>query len=102
MRKGTTPIFEFELPSDFDISAIENAKATFSFDGDVKVEKYLCDCKQDGHVLKFKLTQEETFLFECNSYVSIQLRVVTVAGEAFTSDPFEVFAYKCFDSEVLE
>lgn len=101
MRKGTTPTFEFELPSDFDVSIISNAKIVFLFKNDVKLEKYLCDCEQDGRILRFTLSQEETFLFECNSTVKIQMRIVTTGGEALASDIFDVFASRCLDDEVL-
>lgn len=99
MRKGTTPTFEFELP--FDISIIENAKIVFSFNKEVRLEKYLADCEQDGNTLRLKLTQEETFLFECNSTVNIQVRVLTIGGDALASDIFNMFTCQCLDGEVL-
>ena len=100
MRKGTTPSFVFELP--IEVDTIKNAKVIFSFNNDVKLEKYLKQCAASGNKLTVKLTQEETFLFECNATVKIQLRVVTVNGDALASDVFSVFVHQCLDDEVIE
>lgn len=99
MRKGTTPSFVFELP--FGIDQIQNAKVTFSTGGKTKLEKYLSDCSMSGKEITVKLSQEETFLFECNTPVKVQLRVVTVSGDALSSDVFDIFAFQCLDDEVI-
>lgn len=99
MRKGTTPSFVFELP--FGTEKISNAKVIFSLNNQVKLEKYLTDCNIKDNIITVKLSQEETFLFDCNSTIKIQLRVLTVNGDALASDVFTVFAYQCLDDEVI-
>lgn len=101
MRQGTTPTFEFELEEPIDVARVANAKVTFSFNGQVILEKYLSDCTFDGKVLTVCLSQEDTFLFVCHSNVKIQLRIVTIEGEAYASDEFNDFVDRCLDDEVL-
>lgn len=101
MRQGTTPTFEFELEEPIDVAHVANAKVTFSYNGQVILEKYLSDCTFDGKVLTVRLTQDETFKFECHSIVKIQLRMVTTWGEASASDELNDFIDRCLDDEVL-
>lgn len=98
MRKGTTPSFTFKLP--FEVDMIANAKVTFR-QGNVTLEKKLCDCETAEASLTVRLTQEETFLFDCNSYVKVQLRVVDEHGDALSSTVYDVFVGQCLDEEVL-
>ena len=98
MRKGTTPTFTFELP--FSTELLTKAKVTFE-KGETQLSKELNMANFDGNIIKCTLTQEETFLFPCNSQVKMQLRVLTKNGEALASDPFIVFVEECLDDEVL-
>ena len=101
MRQGTTPTYEIELDEPIDVSSVKNAKVTFSYNGEVILQKYLCDCEFDGKVFKVTLTQEETFMFEAHSIIKIQLRVVTTAEDALATDEFDDFIDRCLDDEVL-
>lgn len=98
MRKGTTPTFTFELPFSTDLLA--KAKVTFE-KGDTQLPKELNTASFDGNTIKVQLTQEDTFLFPCNSQIKVQLRVLTKNGEALASDPFIIFVEECLDNEVL-
>lgn len=98
MRKGTTPTLTFKLP--FDVAMLSNAKVTLC-QGNVRLEKKLCDCGTTDDSLTVKLTQEETFLFDCKSTVKAQLRVVTTNGEALASDVFTILVAQCLDDEVI-
>lgn len=98
MRKGTTPSFTFKLP--FEVDMIANAKVTFR-QGEVELAKKLCDCETAEDSLTVRLTQEETFLFECNSFIKVQLRAVTRNGDALSSAVYDVFVGQCLDEEVL-
>lgn len=99
MRKGTTPSLTFKLP--FTVGTISNAKVTLC-QRHVKLEKRLCDCEiNEEDSLTIKLTQEETFLFDCNSYINVQLRVVTENGDALASDVFNIPVAQCLDDEVI-
>ena len=107
MRIGSTPTHTFVLPEKTDI--FKTAKITYcqtsalnSDEMEIILTKYLDDCEVSDNTLIVKLTQEETFLFDNNKIVEIQLRVVTVSGDALTSDPIIVTTKACFDNEVLE
>ena len=100
MRKGTTPTLTFRLP--FEVDLLSNAKVTFSQGGNVILEKKLCDCDASQNLLSVTLSQEETFLFECDSVAQVQLRCVTPTGEAFASAVFTTFIARSLDSEVLQ
>lgn len=98
MIRGTTPSFTFKLP--FDVALLANAKVTIC-QGDTTLEKKLCDCSVNENALTVRLTQEETFLFDCHSFVKVQLRVVSVHGEALSTEVFDVRVKQCLDEEVL-
>lgn len=99
MRKGTTPSLTFKLP--FSVGTISNAKITLC-QRNVKLVKRLCDCEiTEEDSLTIKLTQEETFLFDCNTYIKVQLRVVTEYGDALASEVYSIFVAQCLDEEVL-
>ena len=98
MIKGTTPRFTFKLP--FAVDLLSNAKVTLR-QGDIYLEKKLCDCETTENSLTVRLTQEETFMFECKSFIKMQLRVLTENGDALATRVFEVYAKQCLDEEVL-
>ncbi len=99
MRQGTTPEFVFELP--FDTEAIKNAKIIFVTYGGYKLEKRLDDCAFEGNKIRVRLSQAETFRFDCTHPLRVQLRVLTNEDEALTSDTFFVDINECLDKEVL-
>lgn len=99
MRQGTTPEFVFELP--FSTDDVKNAKVIFVPYGGSKLEKRLDDCAFDGNKISVKLSQAETFRFDCNNPVKVQLRILTNNDEALSSDTFIVDIDKCLDNEVL-
>jgi hypothetical protein len=100
MRKGTTPTFTFTIP--FGTELVKTAKVIFEGDNGVKLEKRTENCGLAENKITVRLTQEETFLFDCNEYIKVQLRIITTAGESLTSDPVRVFVAECLDDEVLE
>ena len=100
MIQGTTPTHTFNSP--FDTSMVKEVKILYAQD-DVKVlEKNTGDCKLAGQSISVTLTQEDTFLFDYKKAVEIQLRVLTLGGEALTSVPEKVGVSKCLDNEVLK
>ena len=100
MRKGTTPTFTFTIP--FGAELIKTAKVIFEGDNGVKLEKRTEDCGLSENEVSVRLTQEDTFLFDCNEYIKVQLRIITTAGDALATDPARVFVAECLDDEVLE
>lgn len=100
MRKGTEPIFEFTLP--FDVSQIKKARVTVQCPiTKASVTKETEALEMEGNTVRCRLTQEDTFLFACNSYVDIQLRIRTVDDEPLTSDVYSEFFERCLDREVI-
>lgn len=99
MRRGTTPTFTFELP--FDITTLSRVRIIFSQEDNVIFVKELNECQVSGNILSVELTQEETFKFDCKKTAQIQIRVLTLGGEAPASDVMVVDVMKCLDNEVL-
>ena len=100
MNIGTTPTHTFKLP--FDTKVIKELKITYAQDGQIKLEKRYKDCTLNEDEVSIKLTQEETFLFDAIKNIEVQMRILTQAGDALSSDIRVVGAKRCLDSEVLE
>ena len=100
MKLGSTPKHEFALP--FDVSLVKEFKVTYKQNGKIILEKYLDDFVIDGNTLSVTLTQEETFLFAGGVKIELQARVLTMSGDALSSDIRIIPAERCLDREVLE
>lgn len=99
MYQGTTPTHTFVLP--FDTSTLAKVVIIYA-QNDVEVlRKETPNCVLDGQEIKTTLTQEDTFRFKHESNVQIQVRVLTVGGNALASDIFTVSVDKCLDNGVL-
>jgi hypothetical protein len=99
MFKGTTPTHTFEVP--LDTSLIKTVKITYS-QRDVEVlVKRTEDCTLGDGTISTKLSQEDTFLFEGGTLVTIQLRILTVSGDALVAEPMMMSVGNCLDDEVL-
>lgn len=91
MIPGTTPYVRCNLP--FEADVITKAEFTIEYFAGSKRElivKHLNDSVPDGQCLYFPLTQEETLKFPDNSWVNMQLRVLTVDGKALATSPYRV------------
>lgn len=97
MIRGTTPTHTFVLP--FDTSVVKSAKVLYAQSDVVIFEK--TSCTMDGNTLSVRLTQEETLEFDCKKNVEIQLRILTEADDALTSDIIVADVMRCLDDEVL-
>ena len=83
MIRGTTPTFEFTLP--FEVDALAKCYISFSQFGRVVLEKNIDEVTTNGKKISFKLTQEETLRF-APDFIQIQIRCVTMDGEALASN----------------
>lgn len=99
MFRGTTPTHTFEV--DTDTSLIKEVKIIYSQKDKEILVKRTEDCTIEDGVISTKLSQEDTFLFEGNTIVTIQVRVLTMGGDALTSDLIMTGVGKCLDDEVL-
>ena len=100
MRLGSTPKHEFTLP--FDVSLVREFKVTYKQQKKIILEKHLVDFEVNDNTLSITLTQEETFLFDEGVIIELQARVLTMGGDAITSDIRIITTEKCIDREVLE
>lgn len=100
MERGTTPVHAFTLP--FDVQGVfEDLKITYAQNNQIKLVKRLDDCTVNGPTISYKLTQEETFLFDITYKVQIQLRGLDTHGNVMNSKILDVTVGKCLDCEVL-
>ena len=67
--KGTTPEHEFTLP--FDTKLIKEIRISYGQKGKEILVKRNEDCTHEGNVVKTRLTQDDTFLFNNRSPVEV-------------------------------
>lgn len=99
MIRGTTPTHTFKLP--FDTEMVRNAMVIYAQNDVVVLEKEAQDCAMQGDEISVTLSQNDTLKFDCHSKVQIQLRVLTMGGDALASDVYVVSVGKCLNDEVL-
>lgn len=99
MFKGTTPTHMFNVP--IDTSIIKEIKITYSQRDKEVLVKRTEDCTISEGLITTKLSQEDTFRFEGNMIVTIQMRILTLGGDALIAEPIMMAVGKCLDDEVL-
>lgn len=99
MRRGTTPKHTFTLP--FDTADVAKVRVIYAQGDEVVLVKCEDDVSFEGNDITLKLTQEETLSFSCKTSVKVQIRVLTTAGDALSSDPCIVSVEECLEDEVL-
>ena len=99
MIQGTTPTHTFTLP--FDVSMIDKVRIIYSQKDQPVVTKNTEDCQLEGENVVVVLTQEDTFAFDHNEPVEVQIRVLTTGGDAIASHIKKVDCAKCLENEVL-
>lgn len=100
MRQGTTPTHIFRLP--FSTDMVSKVKVIYAQNNTVIFTKEGGACEYEEDTVKVRLTQEETLKFDCAKHIQIQIRVLTLGGDALTSEIKLVSVEKCLESEVLE
>ena len=99
MRRGTTPTHTFTIP--FSVNNVADALIVYAQGEEEVLRKTVRHCHMDGNTLSVDLTQEETFLFNCNKKVQIQVRVLTTEGKALASNIITTDVAKCLSNEAL-
>lgn len=99
MIRGTTPTHVFTIP--FDTALIKELKVVYAQDDIPLVFKKKTDCVFNERQIILSLTQEDTFLFDSEKPVELQLRVLTNDNKALNSKVKKISVGKCLDSEVL-
>lgn len=100
MIRGSTPTHFFTLP--FDTEIIDKVKVIYAQEDNVILTKEKESCDFEGKIIRVKLSQLDTFKFEENKLVQIQLRILTTDGNALVSKIQLFSVEKCLDDEVLE
>lgn len=99
MIRGTTPTHIFNLP--VETSFLKEVKITYAQGNDEVFTKTKEDCLCEEKAIKVSLTQEETLKFDHTKPVYIQVRVLTVSGDAMASQIEMVDVGKVLNEEVL-
>lgn len=99
MFKGTTPTHSFKVS--IDTSLVKEVKITYTQKDREVLVKRTDECTIGEGVITTRLTQEDTFLFEEAVLVTVQLRILTISGDALASPPLMMSVGKCLDDEVL-
>ena len=100
MLVGTTPTHIFNVP--LSASEIAEVRVLYSQNDKLLVTKTTDDCTIQDEQISVTLTQEDTFLFDADKFVEIQIRVLTPGGNALGSIPETVGLTKCLSTEVIE
>lgn len=100
---GTTPlhIFDMSCEPDYNSSDIVKVKITYKQNDEVIVVKRESDCEINDKDIRTRLSQSDTFKFDPNAMVQVQLRVKTTGGDVLSSYSIEITAAECLDNEEL-
>lgn len=99
MRRLTTPTHRFTLQ--MDVETIDKIQITYAQGGVIVLQKTSDNISMDGKTAVIRLTQEETKKFAADKEVEIQVRVLTLAGDALASDIIKVDVQRVLNEEVL-
>ena len=99
MIRGTTPTHTFTLP--FGADVIKSVRIVYAQDGDVKITKTGDDVTGEENTITTRLTQEDTLALDCTKTVEIQVRILTLGGDALSSDIIRTNVNRCLENEVL-
>ena len=99
MIRGTTPTHTFTIP--FNTSNIQKVKILYCQNDELILRKKTQDCTLDGNTISVRLTQEDTFKFNCKANVHIQVRILTERGDSLVSKEIVASVGKCLEDEVL-
>lgn len=99
MIRGTTPTHIFRLP--FNTSLIDEVRIIYAQSDEQLLIKEKDDCELNDDTISVTLSQEDTFKFDCTKCVQIQVRILTLEGQALASSIKHIKVDKCLDSEVM-
>lgn len=99
MYRATTPTHIFDIGTE--ASALSKILITYKQNGSVILEKDKDAVECDGNLVKVKLTQEETNLFQCNKNADVQIRIKTEDGTVMASSVMNIYVNEILNEEVL-
>ena len=102
MIQGTTPKHTFVL--DVDVDQIKKVNILYTQEGYIVLKKTTEDCEFDkeSKSVAVTLSQQDTFDFNTEAKVEVQVRLLLNDGQALASDPVKMSVSRCFDNEVIE
>lgn len=100
MIRATTPTHTFTLP--FETDQIKSLLISYGQHNHKLLDKRKEDCRLNGKEVIVRLTQEEANLFYTDLPVDIQMRILTVAGDALASEIRTVPYERVINDEVLK
>ncbi len=99
MPQGTNPWYVYHLP--FDTGLVAKARLLIKQRDGLKIKMTEKDAVMDGKIIKFRLSQEDTFRLNAQLPAERQLRIKTVTGDLFKTKPVTYTINRCLDKEVL-
>ena len=99
MKKGATPTHHFILP--FSCEWAKEIEITYAQNGNEVLKKYLQDCTIEENSIFTTLSQQETFEFNEDFPVKIQIRILSEDDVCIVSNILSVSCAGCLSSEVL-
>ena len=99
MPVGTNPWYIYKLP--FDTSEVAKARLLIKQRDGLKIRMTETDAVMAGNVIRFRLSQEDTFRLNAQLPAERQLRIKTKAGDLFKTKPITYSVNRCLDTEVL-
>lgn len=99
MIRGTTPTHTFNL--EMETRTIRALRITYKQGEAVVLEKTEDDVTMSGTTIKVKLTQEDTYAFQANIPVQIQLKIKTTGQEVLASRIKTMSVAAILNEEVL-
>jgi DNA helicase TIP49 (TBP-interacting protein) len=99
MPVGTNPWYIYKLP--FDTSEVAKARLLIKQRDGLKIKMTETDAVMEGNVIRFLLSQEDTFRLNAQLPAERQLRIKTKAGDLFKTKPVTYSLNRCLDMEVL-
>lgn len=100
MIKGTTPTHFFTIP--FKSSDISKVRVVYGQENNPILVKTNDHCTIQDNLISVTLTQNETFLFDAEKSLEVQVRLLTTNGNALASVPKRIGITNCLENEVIE
>lgn len=97
--RGTTPTQTFTVP--FEKALIKEVEIVYVQNEVIILTKTEKDCTIVDNSISVDLSQEDTFKFDSNERLYIQIRILTTGGKVWGCKPKKLAVGKCFSDEVL-
>lgn len=96
---GTTTFHKFKTP--LEAKLVSKVEITYKQDDEIVLTKTESECNILDYMVTTELSQEETFKFDFDKLVRIQIRLLDVYNKVHSSYIFAITAAECLSDEVL-